>query len=559
LVPPPIQSAPTRRFRFLSCLGWGGFGEVYLAEMATSSGFEKKVAVKVLKADLADNDKVAKRLRDEGRLLGLLQHPAIVRADDLVQLAGQPAVVMEYVPGANLSALIERRFCPTLLPISVALHIVRRVASALDAAFHSSSATGEPLRVLHRDIKPSNIRITPHGEVKILDFGIARSSHHAREAITKDYQLGSMPYMAPEVMGGGKASSASDVYSLGVVFFELATRSRLGWASEARGAHVVQIETAMERLDLDSCDEDERKEIHELLAQMLDFDPDSRPSAPEVERRCRGLERRIRGPSLEEWARVAFSSLRMPELPNNAPLVGKELTEELTATTFSGSELANGANVRRPLVPGGAESERTVITGSHRADASPWGRLGRRLSFGLGLLVSVGVAGWLLLRLQGGGPAPHVAPPPVPAAETPDVAPAAEEAETVSEQRAIDEVELAPAPRAEESEAVPASSPPRRDELERPLPAEPSGDPERENAEQPASPPIEIRIGSHPFGLRVFLDDRALGETPRVVEVPPGPHVLRFEDGEHHFEASIQVGSDEENRWIYDRAKDELR
>jgi hypothetical protein len=71
--------------------------------------------------------------------------------------------------------------------------------------------------------------------------------------------------------------------------------------------------------------------------------------------------------------------------------------------------------------------------------------------------------------------------------------------------------------------------------------------------------PVEIRIGSLPFGLQVSVDGRPLGETPQVLRILPGPHVLRFEDGEHHFEASVEVVSDQENRWTYDRAKDELR
>jgi len=559
LVPPSTQAAPTRRFRFLRCLGWGGFGEVYLAEMASSSGFEKKVAVKVLRADVADRDRVARRLRDEGRLLGLLQHPAIVRADDLVQLAGQPAVVMEYVPGANLSTLIDRRFCPTVLPTSVALYIVRRVASALEAAFHSPSpTTGEPLAVLHRDIKPSNIRVTPHGEVKILDFGIARSSHHAREAITKDYQLGSMPFMAPEVMGGGQATTASDIYSLGAVLFELLSRSRLGWAGEVQAAHEAQIDAAMDRLELDSCDLDARAELHALLEQMLVFEPKARPGAADVERRCRALERRVSGPSLEEWVRVAIPSLRLPELPNAAPLVGKELTEDLTASTAGVTDAANDSTLRRPLDPPPADPDRTIVTGSRPAPSEPPGARRRLIVGALSLLTLAAVAGVAFVSQR--DPVPDPGPtvvdpapvtlqadptgsgePPPPAPEPPD--PVTEQAPYPTPVETVDPRPPTPRPAPID---IPTAAP---DPVEPELPPEP----------EVAVEPVEIRLGSLPFGLVVYLDDRPLGETPQVLEVDPGAHVLRFEDGEHRFEATIQVAADRENRWTYDRTKDELR
>jgi serine/threonine protein kinase len=539
VVPPASMASPTRRFRFLSCLGSGGFGEVYLAEMATSSGFEKKVAVKVLKAGVADPDRVSRRLRDEGRLLGLLQHPAIVRADDLVQLAGQPAVIMEYIPGANLSALIDRRLCPTLLPSSVALYIIRRVASALNAAYHSPSpTTGEPLRVLHRDIKPSNIRVTPHGEVKILDFGIARSSHHAREAITRDYQLGSMPYMAPEVMGGNKASPASDVYSLGAVLYELLGRSRLGWAGELQAAHEAQIGAAMDRLELDGCEGADRDELRALLEGMLLFDPEARPDTAEVERRCRALERRIRGPSLEEWVAVAFPSLRLPEPAVEASLVGRELTEELTATTLDPGAAPSPEPPGSSPAPSGASSASAPALRPPRGPG--WPPVVALLALLL-LLAGTGAARLLTGRETGAPDPSHPSPPEASATQLSPSGPTPPEPEPSPPQQepepAMEPAPLPPAPSPAASAPAPVTSKPASAPTEAPeltearLPDEPTAAPE----------PLEVRLGSLPFGLQVSLDGRPLGETPQVLEIAPGPHVLRFEDGDHHFEQSGQV------------------
>ena len=88
-----------RQFHFVRRIGTGGFGEVYLAEMSTASGFTKMVAIKLLRGDVSGNENVAERMRDEARLLGMLQHRTIVQAEDLISISGRVAVVMEYVPG----------------------------------------------------------------------------------------------------------------------------------------------------------------------------------------------------------------------------------------------------------------------------------------------------------------------------------------------------------------------------------------------------------------------------------------------------------------------------
>ena len=92
-----------RQFHFVRRIGTGGFGEVYLAEMSTASSFAKMVAIKLLKGEVSGNVNVAERMRDEARLLGMLQHRTIVQAEDLISISGRVAVVMEYVPGCNWS------------------------------------------------------------------------------------------------------------------------------------------------------------------------------------------------------------------------------------------------------------------------------------------------------------------------------------------------------------------------------------------------------------------------------------------------------------------------
>ena len=330
---PQHSPPPRRRFRFRRRLGAGAFGEVYLAELITGAGFSKLVAVKLLKADLVEEQDVLARMRDEARLLGQLRHPAIVQADDLVYLAGRLAVVMEFVPGANLLWLIHPRHNPDPLPPTVLLTIIRRVAEALDAAWsRPSTLTGKPLHVLHRDIKPSNIRVTPDGEVKVLDFGVARAEAMDRDSSTRDQLIGSLTFIAPEVFLHQGPQAASDIYSLGVTFFESLARARFGRCGLSAEQHWQLLNQRLDALQLQlwhPIDDDTK----DLLTWMLDFDPKRRPTASQVALRCRSLLQQALGPDPQDWAhetvdRVAAHAA--PDMPGD--LAGQTLDEQTTHT-----------------------------------------------------------------------------------------------------------------------------------------------------------------------------------------------------------------------------------
>jgi len=318
-----------RQFKLLKRIGVGGFGEVYLAELQTNSGFAKTVALKLLRSDIAGGEEMATRIRDEARLLGMMRHRAIVQADDLITLAGRPTVVMEFIPGVNLNWLLNPNRFRDEIPPTCALEIIRHVADALDVAYsRPSSITGRPLEVLHRDIKPANVRITPDGEVKVLDFGIARSDHMDRESHTQDYNLGSLRYMAPEMLLEGRASPASDIYSLGVLAFETVARIRFGLAGDAVEDHQVKVNKKLQEADLRGLGE-HAEAARQLVASMLHFDYDERPTAREVMRRCQELEKQAQGPAMWEGAPDAIPLVKIPEQDEeNGELTGRTLYEE---------------------------------------------------------------------------------------------------------------------------------------------------------------------------------------------------------------------------------------
>ncbi len=556
-----LQTGSARRFRFLRCIGKGGFGEVYLAEMSTSSGFVKTVAIKVLREDVLDHEQVASRLRDEAKLLGMLRHPAIVRADDLINIAGRPAVVMEYVPGVNLSWIINPKRCAASIPPAAALSIIRQVASALDAAYsRPSPVTGEALRVLHRDIKPGNVRITADGEVKVLDFGIARSEHQGREADTQNYQLGSLRYMSPELMSGQGASPASDIYALGVVTFETLARKRLGWAGEAADVHDNQVQSRLEAADLSAFPGEAWNMVVALLESMLAFEPEARPSASQVIERCRQLEARVPSMPLDVWAREVLPIVVAPDDPPDADLSGQTLWEEAsTATRIEPEELALDPT-EEALLP----SKRGLLA----------------LVIGLGVLAVlavVGVGAWWFRMGPGALPppvaqAPVLAQPSPPESVAPPAPPPLEPEPEPADPVEVDAVaELEPAVEAQDApprptppvSAAPAAAPtpaasPRQvddvelsevdfDALLEPEPPAPAGE------------PVKVRFGSVPFGLMVYLDGALIGKTPKIVDVTPGEHTLMFVDGERTQRQTIRVEPGGKTIWTYNSSRGDVQ
>lgn len=293
-----------RRYEVQAVLGTGGFGTVYLARFVGQGGFAKQVAIKILHDKLDDVEEMARRLRDEARMLGLLEHRAIVRVDRLVQFGSKWAVVMEYVNGVDLSLLMGRG----AVPVHHALEIIAEVAGALHAAYDSTGERGEPLRLVHRDIKPDNIFLTAGGSVKVLDFGIAWADFEEREADTQDHRFGSPRYMAPERFDQTRRrsdESSMDVYSLGVVLYELVLGNVFGRTSPIEERHNEFLDERLDKLT----DADIPEAVIEFISHMVAYDPKDRLRSSEVERRALFLRSKLEGGMLRFWAQEVVPPL----------------------------------------------------------------------------------------------------------------------------------------------------------------------------------------------------------------------------------------------------------
>src|SRR5512134_467396 len=204
------------RYEVLEEIGKGAMGVVYLARDPLIG---RLVALKTFRVGFAARDDELAQFRSrfvrEAQSAGILSHPNIVTIHDVVDEgpAGVCFIAMEYVKGTNLKQLLQR---PDPFPIGFVVEIIAQVAEALDFA-HSRG-------VVHRDVKPANILITPGNRVKITDFGIARIDS---SNLTMEGQLlGTPNYMAPEQIQGREVDHRADIFSLGVVFYEMLTRKK---------------------------------------------------------------------------------------------------------------------------------------------------------------------------------------------------------------------------------------------------------------------------------------------------------------------------------------------
>ncbi len=209
------------KYFLLDPIATGGMAELHRAKITGEEGFEKVIAMKKILPHLVNEEKLVKAFIDEARLAAFLQHENIVRIFDFGKMENDYFIAMEYLNGKNLQFLIKKsQQKGSPLGKENILHIISCMCNGLHYAHTQKNFKGEPLNIIHRDISPPNIFISYEGEVKIIDFGVAKAASQnssTRMGVIK----GKVAYMSPEQAEGGKIDSRSDIFAIGSIFYEL--------------------------------------------------------------------------------------------------------------------------------------------------------------------------------------------------------------------------------------------------------------------------------------------------------------------------------------------------
>jgi serine/threonine protein kinase len=219
------------RYRLIERIGKGGMAEVFRAYVEGFEGFRDTFVIKRIRPEKADSAELVTMFCDEARICALLSHPNIVAVYDFGQIGGAYFMAMEYLRGHDLGAVMRAcKLRPAVVPPAVAAYVAAEVARGLDHAHDATLADGRPAEIVHRDVTPSNIMLLASGAVKVLDFGIAKVAATARSAPAvagKRRIKGKLAYLSPEQVRNTELDGRSDVFSLGVVLWEMLVGQRL--------------------------------------------------------------------------------------------------------------------------------------------------------------------------------------------------------------------------------------------------------------------------------------------------------------------------------------------
>ncbi len=220
------DAATFGKYRLIASLGHGGMADVFLAVAQGPVGFNKLQVIKRLRPNLAEEPEFLAMFLDEARLAARLNHPNIVQTNEVGEVAGQYFIAMEYLDGQPLHRIIHRGAKNGALTRGMGLKILADALAGLHAAHELADYDGSPLRVVHRDASPHNVFITYEGQTKVVDFGIAKAA--TRSADTRAGVLkGKIGYMAPEQARCESVDRRADVFSIGVILWEMLSGGRM--------------------------------------------------------------------------------------------------------------------------------------------------------------------------------------------------------------------------------------------------------------------------------------------------------------------------------------------
>ncbi|QAT81791.1 serine/threonine protein kinase [Corallococcus coralloides] len=353
-----MSTAPTEsprffgRYELVHLLGQGGMGEVYLAKLSGAAGFEKPCIVKTILPGLVKDRQFLDRFHHEAKVLVHLVHSSIAQVYDMGEADGTYYMALEYVAGVDLGYLLEQaRVQGRAVPAPVALYIGQRMAEGLGYAHRKTGTDGEPLGIVHRDVSPHNVMVSYEGEVKVIDFGLAKSTARSKYTLPSTV-MGKLGYMSPEQVRAEPLDHRSDIYSCAVVVWEMLA-----------GRGLVPHGTVGEMMAAMS---------HPVVPPLTDFRPDVEPSLEAVLRRALAPSPTDRYSRADEFARALNAELLRSGSPIGAEEVG-EFVRALCPEAFAEQRKLTSSvhGERRTPSPAPRSGSGTGLYGGSGSGATP--------------------------------------------------------------------------------------------------------------------------------------------------------------------------------------------
>lgn len=380
---PSLKLKPQRfgRFLLLDRIASGGMAEVWRAKVIGTAGFQRIIAIKKILAHVAEDREFITMFKDEARITVVLQHANIGQVFELGKVDDSYYMALEYVPGKDTKTLWHhQRLLTRPLAIPIACTIAKHVAEGLDYAHRKTDNSGTPLRIVHRDVSPQNILISWEGEVKLIDFGIAKAANKVSKT-QAGILKGKFGYMAPEQVRGLPVDHRADIFGLGVCLYEFLTGERTFQADD--DFSLLEMVSNVEITPPCIVNPDIPGTLERILFKALAKEPKDRyqhaselAEALEIfmlEQRDRPTQRQLGAYLIEQFAEEhqeelqrmqIYHELVVPEgevaqqldYPEDAPTLALELPAELAGAHPAVAAALRGANdrarqdVRPPMV-----------------------------------------------------------------------------------------------------------------------------------------------------------------------------------------------------------------
>jgi serine/threonine protein kinase len=413
------------RYRVIERLESGGMAEVFRGEAESLAGFKKPVAIKRVLPHLAQNEKFIRMFLDEARLCARLNHANIVQVFDIGHVENTYFIVMEFVDGVNLKGVVEHtRKRSATMPIPAAVHIAMEICKGLQYAHDLTDSDGILLNIVHRDMSPPNVLISKRGEVKIVDFGLAKAAMQV-EKTDPGVVKGKFSYLAPETAMGNEADPQADIFAVGIMLWEMLSGRRLFLGdSDYQTVKLVQqanipslrklnpdVPESLEVVIMRSLARDKRgrfataEDFNQDLAQFL-FSHQMRVTGFDIAKIVR---------EVVEEKRAARKDVRQ-----DASIIDRLIQEELLRFTSLENEIANAIEKQgsSPLDPSSLDDGSKPLTPDQFIDVGNWAReigdFDPTSSSGSGWREPAQVNANLASELEGDDLSPPQSPPPSP-------------------------------------------------------------------------------------------------------------------------------------------------